>query len=593
MKLIKSFVCLFALFCLADSIVSQSQTDIDNLTQGKEQRLKWMKEARFGMFIHWGTYSYLAGEWNGKQIPSLGEWIMYNAKIPVKEYEQMARNFNPVKFNADEWVSIAEQAGMKYLVITSKHCDGFAMYPSKVTNYNIYDWTAFKHDPLKELKNSCVKRNIKLGFYYSHCWDWHEPDARGLDNTWDFPDRDNKQPDLYYMNKSYPQVNELLVNYQPDMIWFDVPTDITLAQSFTFLKMIREKLPGCIINDRIGNELGDYATPEQYIPSFEEDFFEVCMTLNDTWGYKYWDHKWKSIGIVIRNLADIVSKGGNYLLNVGPTSEGLIPEPSIRILQETGLWMKQNGESIYGTTASPFSPFAFDGRCTQKPGKLYIHIFEWPVHGCIIIPAIENDVEKIYLLADQEEIPMKFSRSTRKDIIIDLLAIKFQASLLNQWNNVLVIEYKGILKILDDRKIIDPGYTSIFLPSSGKVGGPGLKYKINNLWNEDRGYHTTGWHSTDDSISWDFRTIREGLYEVLIEYGAVSGCEDNTVLLRIDDSVLSFPVIVTDSWYKFRTFSIGKVQLDGDIESQLIIKAGKLSDCSLMNLKSISLIPVH
>ena len=369
--------------------------------KGWSKRMAWWCEARFGMFIHWGLYAVPAGMWKDKDIQGPSEWLMYYARIPIAEYETLATQFNPVKFDANEWVKIAKDAGMKYMVITAKHCDGFAMYHSKASRYNIVDATPFKRDPIGELVQACRKEGIKLGFYYSHCWDWHEPDALGLDNTWDFPDRSKKNVLKYFRGKSEPQVHELVQQYKPSIMWFDVPADINKEQSQEFVDIIREKLPDCIINDRVGNDLGDFVTPEQDIPTESKKTFEVCMTMNDTWGFKKNDHGWKSTEELLHNLIDIVSKGGNYLLNVGPTAEGLIPQASVERLQAMGEWLKVNGESIYGTTASVFPKLDW-GRCTVKPGKLYLHVFDWPADGKLKVPGLKNKVKETYLLADKK-----------------------------------------------------------------------------------------------------------------------------------------------------------------------------------------------
>ena len=317
--------------------------------------MAWWREARFGMFIHWGLYAVPAGEYDGKKIHGLGEWIMYDAKIPVAKYENYAKQFNPVKFNAEQWVAVAKAAGMKYLVITAKHCDGFAMYPSKASKYNIMDATPFNRDPMAELAKACAAQGIRLCFYYSHCWDWHEPNAPGLINSWDFGPIEKRNVSVYFRQKSLPQVEELVAQYKPALMWFDVP-DLTRKRSREFLKVIRRHVPDCIVNDRVGNDLGDYLTPEQYIPAngYPGHDWETCMTINDTWGYKSYDNNFKSTETLLRNLIDIASKGGNYLLNVGPTAEGVIPAAEVERLKEIGRWMDVNSEAIHGTTASPF-----------------------------------------------------------------------------------------------------------------------------------------------------------------------------------------------------------------------------------------------
>ncbi|HBE43052.1 MAG TPA: alpha-L-fucosidase, partial [Bacteroidales bacterium] len=333
-----------AFFCMAlftDSFCQQniSKEEIEKYTAAKEERLRWMKEARFGLFIHWGVYSLTSDEWKGQRYDGESCFVMEQAKIPYYEYlEKVARPFNPVRFDADKWVQTAKNAGMKYIVITAKHVDGFAMYGSKVSPLNIVDGTAFKKDPILQLRKACDKYGIKLGFYYSQHWDWLHPHALAQmgkdnykDNFWEWPDRSKKVPDIYYREKSYKQVEELVKNYNPAIMWFDVPGSISQEQSFNLLKIVRTNKPDCIINNRIGNNMGDYGTPEQTIPKIGEDFFEVCMTIPDHWGYSFFDRNYKSPQTIIRNLADIASKGGNYLLNVGPTSEGVFPTPAIRV----------------------------------------------------------------------------------------------------------------------------------------------------------------------------------------------------------------------------------------------------------------------
>src|SRR4030095_3533264 len=320
-----------------------------------DRRMKWFREARFGMFIHWGLYTVPAGEWKGKLIPGLGEWIMNRAKIPVAEYEPLTRQFNPVKFNADEWVKVAKDAGMKYLVITSKHHDGFAMYDSKVSPYNIVKATPFKRDPLKELAEACQKANIKFGFYYPQKQDGHERDAVG--NDWDWPDESKKNFASYLEEKVKPQVRELLTNYGPiGLIWFDTPRNMTKAQSQQLADLVHSIQPDCLVSGRVGNGVGDYdsAGDNQISVGQVHRDWETPVTMNDTWGFKKDDHNWKSPAILIRQVLQVISRGGHYLLNVGPTAQGAIPEPSVTRLAEVGRWLRVNNEAVYGNGPSPF-----------------------------------------------------------------------------------------------------------------------------------------------------------------------------------------------------------------------------------------------
>jgi alpha-L-fucosidase len=316
-----------------------------------EARMKWWHDARFGMFIHWGVYSVPAGKYNGQEVKGIGEWIMNTAKIPVKEYEKFAKEFNPVRFDAAEWVRIAKDAGMKYIVITSKHHDGFAMWDSKVSSYDIVDYSPYGKDVLKMLSDECAKQGITLCFYHS-IMDWHQPNA------------DSANWAKYRENYLKPQLKELLTGYgKPGVLWFDGEwvKEWTEDQGKDLYNFVRNLQPEIIINNRVGKGrqgmqgmnrdasfVGDFGTPEQEILSTSSDMaWESCMTMNDTWGFKTSDTAWKSTETLVRNLVDIVSKGGNFLLNVGPTSEGLIPAASVERLKEMGEWVKVNGEAIY------------------------------------------------------------------------------------------------------------------------------------------------------------------------------------------------------------------------------------------------------
>jgi alpha-L-fucosidase len=392
----------------------------------KEKRLEWFREAKYGLFIHWGLYALPAGEWNGKRSPGLGEWVMLRSRVPVKEYEQLAARFNPVKFNADEWVKLAKDAGMKYIVITSKHHDGFALFKSNASKYNIVDATPFKRDVLKELADACARGGIRLGFYYSQSQDWHEPNGAG--NEWDFPADDKKDYDQYLRGKAEPQVKELLTGYgNVALIWFDTPRMMTGDRPHRFTKIVRDMQPDTLIDGRLGAE-GDYTSTGDNVvpPNVSGEAWEVPATINHTWGFRRDDTDWKAPGQIAFKLVDIVSKGGNYLLNVGPTAEGVIPQASQDILRTVGKWLQVNGEAVYGAGATPFGeelgePSAkgfkdvrgdtlvyqqSQWRVTTKPGKLYVTFFDEP-RAPFAVPAMKNRITKAYRLADKAPIDMK------------------------------------------------------------------------------------------------------------------------------------------------------------------------------------------
>ena len=384
-----------------------------------DERMAWWRDARFGMFIHWGLYAVPAGTYKGERVNGIGEWIMNNGKIPVAEYEKFAGQFNPIGFNADEWVRLAKNAGMKYIVITSKHHDGFCLWDSKVTNYDVMDATPFKRDILKELAAACKKQGVKLCFYHS-IMDWHHPDAQApFYPNYNDTKQSNPNFDRYVENYLKPQLAELETNYGPiGVLWFDGEwvKDWTEPQGKALYAYVRSLQPTILVNNRVGKgrkgmeglsksaeDAGDFGTPEQQVPAtgLPGVDWETCMTMNDTWGYKSYDDNWKSTKQLIQTLVDVTSKGGNFLLNVGPQPEGLIPQASIDRLKEMGVWMAVNGESIHGTTASPFGKTAW-GRCTAKDNQRYLHVFQWPQDRQLAVPLAGANVERAYLLADKK-----------------------------------------------------------------------------------------------------------------------------------------------------------------------------------------------
>ena len=399
-------------------------------TSESDNRMEWWRESRFGMFIHWGVYAVPAGTYKGQKINRIGEWIMNRGKIPVAEYQQFAKEFNPVKYDPDAWVRMAKDAGMKYIVITSKHHDGFALFDSKASKWDIVDATPYGKDLLKPLAEACRKHGIKLGFYYSQAQDWNNPggaaarkvasegwanpDSAKIDayteansGHWD-PVQTTKTMSQYIDDVAVPQVKELLTNYGDiAVLWWDTPTGMT-DEFAEKLNAVLKLQPNIITNDRLKrpNYPGDFKTPEQRIPNLSEldgKDWETCMTMNETWGYKSYANNWKSLKTIIQNTVDIASKGGNYLLNVGPKADGTIPQESIELLKGMGAWMKINGESIYGTKASPFGLFPW-GRCTKKENgsntTLYFSVFDWPKDGKLSIPGLKNKIMSANLLAD-------------------------------------------------------------------------------------------------------------------------------------------------------------------------------------------------
>ena len=439
--------------------------------QQHDARMEWFRAAKFGMFIHWGVYSVPAGEWNGKT--DYGEWIMQQAQIPVSRYEQFAKEFNPVKFDAKAFVKTAKDAGMKYIVITSKHHDGFGMWPSAQTDWCIKS-TPFQRDPLRELSDECRKAGVKFCVYYS-IMDWHHADW-GERRAWN--DLATGTPDMdRYTAYMKGQLKELITRYHPGILWFDGEWEApwTHERGVDLYAYLRALDPQLIINNRIGKgrggmegldaskaQVGDYGTPEQEIPpqGFGQGVdWESCMTLNEHWGYNKHDNSWKSAETIVRNLCNIASKGGNYLLNVGPTSEGLIPQPSVDRLAEVGAWMKVNHEAIHGAGPTPFGAEAgkfsdtdkgksgkgkfvpaWNWRATTKPGKIYVEIFNWPTDGKLQLTGLQSKVKKAYLLADHKKLQVEQTATG--------VSIALPAEAPDKIASVLCIEIKdGVAKV--------------------------------------------------------------------------------------------------------------------------------------------------
>ncbi len=441
-KLLVVFLVFLSAYYL--SCTSGQQTDETDMT--------WWRDARFGLFIHWGLYAIPAGEWNGET--NHAEWIRHTAEIPIDTYDQFVDQFNPVNFNADAWVKMAKNAGMKYIVITSKHHDGFCLFDSEHTDYDVMS-TPFQRDILKELADACAREGLKMCWYHS-IMDWHHPDYLPR-RPWE-TDRPTEGADYdRYVQYMKNQLAELTSNYGDiGVLWFDGEWESTWTheRGVDLYNYVKGLQPGIIINNRVdkgrsgmegmtrGDEFkGDFGTPEQEIPAtgLPGVDWETCMTMNDHWGYNKNDDNWKSNKDLLQKLADIASKGGNFLLNVGPKADGTFPQESIDRLAAMGDWMKINGESIYGTSASPFAQLVW-GRCTQKSMKndtrLYLHVFDWPQNAKLILPGIFNETLGAFLLAAPDE---KLTVTQSEDALVIDLPVNAPDAI----NSVVVLDIKG------------------------------------------------------------------------------------------------------------------------------------------------------
>jgi alpha-L-fucosidase len=586
--LMRPFLLLFCLLLLTPSIpLVAAPADHPVLaiqdTETKAQRdarMEWWREARFGMFIHWGLYAVPAGIWEGKADAGYGEWIMRSKHIPVAKYKALASTFNPAKFDAEAWATLAQNAGMKYLVITAKHHDGFAMFDSKVDPFNIVAATPFKRDPLKELAAACSRHGLKLGFYYSQDLDWTAPGGGKVEEgAWD--DAQKGSFEKYFATKAIPQMEELLKNYQPYpvVVWFDMAMKEMTPEIAATMVTLLNKYPNLIWNNRLGGHYpGDTTTPEQHIPAqgYPGKDWETCMTINGTWGYKKDDHNFKSTEILLRNLIDIASKGGNYLLNVGPDETGVIPQPEQDRLTEIGKWLNVNGEAIFGTSACPFSRTVPWGRITKNGDRLFLHVFEWPKSGKLLIP-LRNQAREASLLVSPDK---KLSTSSTTDgieITVPALAPDPLAS-------VVILKIEGApdlcpkppVVLKEGELLLEAAQATILSPS----GAPGAR--LQGSEDPNIGY----WTRPEDYLQWSQKVVKPGLYQVSITCGVVAN--GNEFTLNAGDQTLTGVLKSTGDYSNYQTLNVGTLLLKDSGLINIALKPGKMTQ-GFCNLRSISM----
>lgn len=467
--------------------------------------LAWWREARFGLFIHWGLYAIPAGVWRGKRVPYIGEWLMYREKIPVATYAKLAARFHPRHFDAAAIVRLARESGQRYLVITAKHHDGFAMYRSTVSPYNVVAATPWHHDPMADLARECRRQGVKLCFYYSQDLDWHHPD--GAWNTWDYPAA-KKDSDRYIREKVYPQLRELLTQYGPvGLIWFDTPITISLAQAAAIRRFVKRLQPRCLVSGRIGHGLGDYSIPRdnQMPPGRLRGDWEICATLNHTWGFKRHDHAWKPAPQLIRTLVEAASKNANYLLNIGPDADGRVPAASAARLRAIGQWLRANGESVYGAAPSPFAHDFPWGRMTTKGRVLYLHFFTKPARRFELRGLRTRVNHAAPLLAPGQKLP--FEQSSDADtgtpvLRIDLARLRFR-------DPVTVVSLRlASAPAVVAGPIQEPDGVLTLLASEANVGPARAKLRVSALG------LTTGWKRTADWLEWRGTVLTPGRFTV-------------------------------------------------------------------------------
>ncbi|MDE3743879.1 alpha-L-fucosidase [Maribacter polysaccharolyticus] len=583
----RTLILSFAVIMLIKSTV-YSQSTIDSLDPyanetevERDARMDWFRAARFGMFIHWGVYAVPAGIYEGEKAGKYGEWIMSDASIPMADYQRFAKEFNPVKYDPEAWVKLAKDAGMKYIVITSKHHDGFALFDSKVSEWDIVDASPYGKDLIAPLAEACKKHGIKLGLYYSQAQDWNQGgSARGKDKKGKWDPAQEHDMDDYIKNIAVPQVKEILTQYQPAILWWDTPRGMNKERAEQFLPLLK-LAPGVIHNNRLGGDYdGDISTPEQFIPGTGlPGDWESCMTMNNTWGYKSYDHNWKSAETLIQNLVDIASKGGNFLLNVGPTAEGLIPEPSVERLKNIGEWMNKNSESIYGTSASPCRTPEWGRITTLNKGKnttLYLNVFDWPENGKIFIP-ITNKVQSCNLLVDKSK---EFKTKTDEQGT----TISLVGKALDSISSVIVLTLNGKPVLSDADKIKQNEDGIILLPAQKSI--------INNVIGSHVTYNKVNdcieqWLNKKATVDWDFTVDKAGTYTILMNLASE---EESAIELTVAEQTIKTKLPATDGFTSYKTVNVGEVVIQKAGDYSIRLKPNH-NEWKAINLQKVRLLP--
>jgi len=566
-----------------------------------DQRIAWWREARFGCFMHWGVYSGPGGIWKGAPVHGYAEHLMRIKKIPLSEYKtEVVDQFDPVDFDADRWVKKIRDAGMRYLIITAKHHDGFAMYDSHVNNYNIVEQTPWHHDPMKDLKAACQRYGIHFGFYYSQAFDWEDPNAPG--NDWDYqnPGGDRHlfggvhwfdlHPDMlkriekYVNEKAIPQITELIRQYHPDILWFDTPSKLPFSENLRILEEIRKIDTNVVVDGRLanwhGHAFGDYRStsdrPKEFFPVTGD--WEAIPTTNESYGYSQLDTLHKPASFFIRLLAKAASRGGNVLMNIGPMGNGNLDPSDTAILHGIGNWMKVNGRSIYGTEKTPL-PLQPWGVSTLKHDTLYLHVFHWPADGRLVIGGLKSDLREARLLAAPST-RLKTTRLNDND-----LALFVPRNAPDTISSVIALILDGRLTT-DSVRLLSSSIANRLLAFDGSLHGEGFHYGDGKA----KRYYVSGWHSKNQWISWEFRLDQPGMYKMWIRYQTAKNNRGNTYTVTAGEQPLRRVVRTPGKGTGIFTEDLGFVKLSPG-KQQIQIKADSINGGALLKLFEIDLIP--
>lgn len=576
MKKLLTTLTLFALLIHLGNAQNQSKSK----QISDEQRMEWWTDARFGMFIHWGIYSVPAGFYKGEPQKNSAEWIMNRGQIPVAEYSKYADLFNPTLFDAKEFVGLAKEAGMKYMVITSKHHDGFSMFDSKCNPFNVVDATPFKRDVLKELADECAKQGIKFGFYYSQAQDWSHPG--GIGNNWD-KTMQRVSSDAYVREKALPEVNQLLTDYGDIAIfWWDTPRAMSKEVVDSLFHVTTDLQPAIITNDRLGGDYpGDHKTYERHMPKKKPDdkYWELCQPISGSWGYRSDDQSFQSLENLLRNLANASSMGGNYLLNVSPTSLGTLAPAAVERLKGVGTWMSKNSEAIYETEASPCSPVDW-GYITMKKAdtktKLYLHVFDWEA-GNILVP-IRNKSAKAYLLIDS-------SKKLKAKSGEEGLTIQLSGNAPDAINSVVVLELADAPDAIPPKPFgQDENGVVAFMTESAEfenLQGFGIKY---NSSKDCIG----SWTHEQERVYWTFAIDKPATFKVTV---SVASVEDSEFTVEVNGQTKNVKIPATGDFDVFKPLEIGTFDINEPGNNKITFRP-VLGKWNAVNLKDVVMTPI-
>ena len=570
----------------------------------RDQRLGWWREAKFGCFIHWNDASLLGSEWKGKHYGGYAEHIQRMAKIPCEEYRrEVAGKFNPTKFDADQWVQLIKKAGMRYVIITAKHHDGFAVYDSDVSDFSIVKMSPYGRDPMADLKSACDKHGLKFGFYYSHAFDWGEPNGPG--NDWDYqnPGGDrhlhggrnwyDAHPEMvprirkYVDGKSLPQVLELIKKFDPDIFWFDTPHKLPPEENLRILKAVRTAKPSLVVNSRIvqgydgwPGHFGDYASTGDRAVDFRsrDGDWETIPTTNESYGYSKSDHSHKTPEFLVRVMAKAAARGGNMLLNIGPKGDGEIDAPDVEILTGIGKWMDVNEVSIRGTDRTTLPVQAW-GESTRKKNTFYLHVFNWPSDGTLELGGFLGTINKAWLLSDKNQTPLSHERT-------DEMTVQFRVSndAPDLASSVIVVEVDDAENVDSNRPILITTDNMLRAFDGIAVGG---RFRYGDGKASRNG--ASAWTRDGQAMTWPVYLSEPGKFKVIAEYKPSK--QSNKFIVEAGKEKISATAKSVGKRSRYITHDLGTISLSAG--PQVIkIQADGVPEGDLMELRALHLNPV-